>query len=197
MIHKAAAKLGNGTSGNSFADTLPDRAAMLKECIEWREHLAGKKVYQNHRDAIDMFFEYERPTLFKGPVAKAATAGLVLMATNGWKGNEKASGYQGGGTVPERGNAIIIYNPLLREFSYYGHMYSSSVKPGQFVEAGDAIGTSGATGMNAWPAPGKHESDKHIHFEIHSISEKGVNNGKTTKEKKPWIDEICHRYRML
>lgn len=60
------------------------------------------------------------------------------------------------GTVPERGNGVIIDHGL-GVYSGYFHMSRILSQPGQSVSAGDTIGLAGSTGLSTGP---------HVHWEI-------------------------------
>lgn len=75
------------------------------------------------------------------------------------------------GTIIEVEEMIVGYGHFVRiahkgtVSSLYAHLDKVSVKPGQKVERGQAIGTVGLTGWSTGP---------HLHFEVHS-GEKSVN----------------------
>jgi murein DD-endopeptidase MepM/ murein hydrolase activator NlpD len=75
-----------------------------------------------------------------GTAAHAAQAGTVVRAEN-------AGGY-GNLVVVDHGNGVQ---------SRYGHLSHIDVKPGDHVEAGEAVGEVGATG---------HATGPHLHFEL-------------------------------
>ncbi|WP_204605718.1 peptidoglycan DD-metalloendopeptidase family protein [Cohnella boryungensis] len=75
----------------------------------------------------------------------------TIMAAD--EGTVEFAGYKSGGL----GNAVIInHNNGFK--TVYGHMKSVSVKEGQIVEKGDAIGVMGSTGRS---------TGTHLHFEVH------------------------------
>jgi hypothetical protein len=152
------------------------------------------KEYGNHTNALDAFFEYEDDNLMKGPAVTAFSGGIVVSATNGWSGSASSKDYKGGGAFPERGNSILLFNPEKNEFQYYGHLFNTNLKTGQVVEAGQAIGRGGATGSNAWPAPGKHMSHRHVHFELRSVALDGSVNASKSASGKTYLKEICDRF---
>jgi len=69
------------------------------------------------------------------------------------------------------GKYAWIFSPALDRYCYYVHLGSVSAKPGDIVEAGQAIGTLGRTGKNAYPK----RSPTHLHFSCLSFD-----NGKMT-----------------
>ena len=83
----------------------------------------------------------------------AAPTGTPLYAIA--SGKIKKSRYNGGygyHVYIEHGNTAL--GDLK---SFYGHMNSLNVKEGQYVKAGDNIGTVGSTGVSTGP---------HLHFEL-------------------------------
>ena len=80
--------------------------------------------------------------LKKGDTVKAAMPGKVRYA------QFNTGGY---------GNLVVIRHPNGLE-TYYAHLTELKVKPNQWVEAGDVIGTGGNTGVE-W-------SGDHLHFEM-------------------------------
>lgn len=85
------------------------------------------------------------------PVGIAAYAGGVVLAVNTeW---EYPSDIRSG-------KYVWIFTPALDRYCYYVHLGSISVKPGDIVAAGQAIGTLGRTGKNAYP----RRSPTHLHF---------------------------------
>lgn len=76
-----------------------------------------------------------------GVAVRSSTSGVVESA--GWAG--------------DRGNMLVVRDRDIRTF--YGHLEGFSLRPGDAVEAGQKIGTAGATGATNRPA---------LHFEVHS-----------------------------
>jgi len=81
----------------------------------------------------------------KGKSVIASTTGIVIYTGNLSKG----------------GNVVAILGPKWR-IHYFAHLHSQSVRTGNFVKSGDAIGTLGDTGN----AKGKQP---HVHYSIVSI----------------------------
>lgn len=87
------------------------------------------------------------------PVAVVATVdGLVLGTYTGWYPASQLRG----------GNVIWLYNPRWRMLFYYAHLDKVMVKPGQFLKAGEVIGTIGRTGFSAY----KKTSPTHLHLMV-------------------------------
>ncbi|MDD4611205.1 MAG: M23 family metallopeptidase [Patescibacteria group bacterium] len=132
------------------------------------------ELSKNHTFAIDLYYpskmQGEREI---GPEICSLKAGIVLGCADDWQGGATESEYQGGGTSPKSGNAIIIFNPKNYELYYYAHLDSVNVKPGDFVNSGQVIGIGGNTGLNAR----KKGHGNHVHFEIHHY-----NNEKNTND---------------
>jgi RHS repeat-associated protein len=77
----------------------------------------------------------------KGTPVYASKGGIVVI--------DKSMG-------PHYGTAIEIYHGN-GEYTRYGHLSATSVKPGQIVQAGQQIGAVGSTGLSTGP---------HLHYEI-------------------------------
>jgi len=90
-----------------------------------------------HHDGVDVHAE-------AGDPVRAAKGGRVTVATESYSGGERY------GTV-----VVIDHGDGLETF--YAHLDSLSVEPGQRVAAGDALGTAGNTGQTTGP---------HLHFEV-------------------------------
>lgn len=85
------------------------------------------------------------------PVAVAAAVDcLVLETYTGWYPASQLRG----------GNVVWLYNPNLQMIFYYAHLDKVMVKPGQFLKAGEVIGTIGRTGVSA----SKKASPTHLHL---------------------------------
>lgn len=76
------------------------------------------------------------------PLRAAAPGTVIVASTGGWGG-----GY---------GNYVVIRHPNGTQ-TVYGHMSRVSVNPGQVVERGESIGTTGNSGKSTGP---------HLHFEV-------------------------------
>ena len=90
----------------------------------------------------------------------AVRSGLVLAIETGW---QPGSEYRGG-------NWIWVYDPVLHGLWYYAHNNVVSVKPGQWVEAGDKLSEMGRTGFNAYQA----RSPTHLHLMYLQIQPNGL-----------------------
>lgn len=90
----------------------------------------------------------------------AYTSGIVLGIREDWT---PASQWRGG-------NYVWIYNPCLNALMYYAHFNEVSVKPGQWVKAGEVLGTMGRTGFNAQ----QPRSTTHLHFMYLNITDEGL-----------------------
>ncbi len=89
-------------------------------------------------------------------IARAVEEGRVLVAHDGWTPDDPGRG----------GNYLMLLLPARRLIAYYAHLETILVWPGQRVRAGQAIGTVGRTGRNAWPA----RSPTHLHFGLWNAS---------------------------
>jgi hypothetical protein len=85
-------------------------------------------------------------------VVQAVEEGPVLVARRGWKPGDSLKG----------GDYVVQYLPSRRQVAYYAHLGSVAVRAGQRLAAGEAIGTVGRTGRNAWP----RRSPTHLHFAL-------------------------------
>lgn len=123
-----------------------------------------------HPDAIDVFY----PVLGVegnnqiGPPVQAIASGVVLIAENGWQGDTTELGYKGGGISSLGGNGVLIYNPKIKQYYYYAHLFNVIVKKGDIVEAGQILGKGGNTGKDAQ----KSCCGRHVHLEIHRYDSK-------------------------
>lgn len=103
-----------------------------------------------HQDAIDLFAS-------EGSLVQSVSRGIVILADHGWTaGNVFSTSSRKGG------NAVIIFDPDQDRFYRFCHLSTVLVTPGEFVVAGDVIGTVGHSGLNA-SRPGH---GRHLHFEI-------------------------------
>lgn len=97
----------------------------------WRKHPVVKAV--RHHDGIDLAAP-------QGALIRAVRKGTVVFA-------DPYGGY---------GNLIVVRHAG-NMTSHYGHCKDIKVRPGQQVNAGEIIGTVGATGRVTGP---------HLHFEL-------------------------------
>lgn len=109
-----------------------------------------------HPSAIDLFAD-------EGTSVVSATAGVVVLAENGWAPDAwfSTSSVRGG-------NCVIIFDPAASRFLRYAHLAETFPKAGAFVEAGEKIGLVGHTGFNA----NRQGHGRHLHFEINEYSDK-------------------------
>ena len=82
--------------------------------------------------------------------ALAVEEAWVLVARDGWQPGDAGRG----------GNYLMLYLPARKQITYYAHLETVLVKPGERLEAGQVVGTIGRTGKNALPA----RSQTHLHF---------------------------------
>lgn len=124
----------------------------------------------SHRYALDLFFtKVTRNGLEeKGPVVRSISAGIVVASADDWEGSDRPSQYQGGGLSPKAGNGLIIYAPHEGRYYVYFHLHDLKAGLGDIVEAGQALGRGGNTGVNAR----KKGHGEHLHIEIHESSGK-------------------------
>lgn len=124
----------------------------------------------SHRYALDLFFTKvtRNGAEEKGPVVRSISAGIVVAAADDWDGTDKPSQYRGGGLSPKAGNGLIVYAP--HEGRYYAYFHLHALKPGlgAIVQAGQALGHGGNSGVNAR----KKGHGEHLHIEIHESSGK-------------------------
>ena len=98
----------------------------------WRKHPVIKKAVRHH-DGVDLAAP-------QGALIRAVRKGTVVFA-------DPYGSY---------GNLIVVLHSG-KMTSHYGHCKEIKVRPGQQVNAGEIIGTVGATGRVTGP---------HLHFEI-------------------------------
>ncbi len=118
----------------------------------------------SHPYALDIFFySVERSgEAERGPVLHALYPGIVVASASDWSGGRGISKWKGGGLSPASGNGLVIFDPSTRRYCSYFHMSSVGPRTGDWVEAGEALGRGGNTGMNA-RMKGHGE---HVHIEI-------------------------------
>ena len=108
----------------------PLSGAVVSE-FGWREHpVLGER---HHHDGIDV-------DVPEGTLVHAAASGRVFFY----------------GEQPGYGNVLILEHAD-GYYSMYGHLASSFVEQGRFVEVGQGVAQSGNTGISSGP---------HLHFEI-------------------------------
>ncbi len=93
----------------------------------------------------------------EGVPVKAASAGVVLLAENGWNEADPFSTSSHAG-----GNTAIMFDPATDRFYRYCHMETVYMIPGKVVEPGDVIGRVGHSGLNA----SRPRHGGHLHFEV-------------------------------
>lgn len=81
---------------------------------------------------------------------RAFAPGVVVGLNKGWLPGSDLRG----------GNYIWIFTPSEELYCYYAHLEEVVVEVGQWVEAGETLGTVGRTGKNAYPS----RSPTHLHF---------------------------------
>ena len=113
-----------------------------------------KYKYYNHQDALDLFDD-------KGDPVRAHVDGIVLLSENEWVKNNPLSVASVKG-----GNSIITYNKYEQNFYRYAHFEDTTVEKGEFVEAGQIIGTIGISGDIAFK-----RNRPHLHLEINHTTE--------------------------
>jgi peptidoglycan LD-endopeptidase LytH len=85
------------------------------------------------------------------PVAVVAPTDLLILSTEtDWEPSSEIRG----------GHYIWALDPARDQILYFAHLNEIRAKPGAFCRAGEAIGTVGRTGANAWPA----RSPTHLHL---------------------------------
>lgn len=90
----------------------------------------------------------------------ATTDGLVVAVEQNW---QPESEYRGG-------NYVWIYDYNLHGLWYYAHASEITVRPGDFVLAGNKLGMTGRTGFNA----AKKRSQTHLHLTFLKIEDNGI-----------------------
>jgi murein DD-endopeptidase MepM/ murein hydrolase activator NlpD len=82
----------------------------------------------------------------------AASSGIVVSVHSDWQP----------GTPIRGGNYIWIFDPGKGRYYYYAHLNRILVRVGDWVPAGETLGTVGRTGLNAYPK----RSPTHLHFSV-------------------------------
>ena len=125
------------------------RKSRKKARVRWRRRAS------NHEYALDLFVR-------EGTGVESATRGVVILADQGW-----IPGQAFVTTSQKGGNSVIVFDPDGDRFFRYAHLDRVSVKPGQIVHAGDAIGTVGHTGLNA----SRPRHGGHLHLEVNQFED--------------------------
>jgi len=123
-----------------------------------------RSLRYNHQDAIDIFYPSVKRKGAEeiGPTVRSMSYGIVVAAETTWTGGATQASYVSGGLSPRAGNGVIVYSPDEGRFHSYFHLHDVTVRPGQAVEPGQALGRGGNTGLNAR----KSGHGKHLHLEI-------------------------------
>lgn len=140
-------------------------AALMKSRDRWLP--AKSQLGSSHQYALDIFFTSVKRhgAAETGPTIRSMSRGVVVAAAGDWNGGDKPSLFRAGGLSPKAGNGVIIFEPDQRRYYAYFHLGEVSVRAGQVVAAGDALGKGGNTGVNAR----KKGHGGHVHVEIHDI----------------------------
>ena len=83
----------------------------------------------------------------------SVSSGMVVSINLNWEPSSPIRG----------GNYIWIYEPIKNRYYYYAHLNEIFVKIGQIVLRGNPLGTTGRTGVKAYPK----RSPTHLHFVVH------------------------------
>jgi murein DD-endopeptidase MepM/ murein hydrolase activator NlpD len=121
----------------------PERSA---EPVAYSASGGGRR---SHQFAIDLFAP-------EGAAVYAVSRGMVVLADRDWS---RASLFST--TSRKGGNAVILFDPDHDRFYRYCHMSTVQVSAGNFVAAGQIVGSVGHSGLNA-AQPGH---GRHLHFE--------------------------------
>jgi hypothetical protein len=108
-----------------------------------------------HKDALDIFTKEQS-------IVRSMSQGIVVLVDNGWGTQDQFAT-----TSRKGGNAVIVFDPATKRFYRYCHLDAPAVKVRDIVNAGQAIGVVGHTGMSA-ARPGH---GRHLHLEIHQYDE--------------------------
>jgi murein DD-endopeptidase MepM/ murein hydrolase activator NlpD len=114
----------------------------------------SRRFRRTHQYAVDLFGR-------EGSPVHAATAGVVLLAENGWNEADPFSTSSHAG-----GNTVIMFDPASNRFLRYCHMAAVTVIPGALLEAGQEIGVIGHSGLNA----SRYGHGGHVHFEVNEYA---------------------------
>lgn len=129
-----------------WENSKPVGAARFVRPVSYGRSLGGRRT---HHYAIDLFAS-------EGTVVHSASRGVVMLADQGWNVDDVFST-----TSRKGGNAVIVFDPDKERFYRYCHLSTVAVTVGQVVNAGEAIGGVGHSGLNA-SRPGHGQ---HLHFE--------------------------------
>jgi hypothetical protein len=163
-LRRAMAALAGSTAGAPAAWRFPIRGIAPARSIGGRGG-DGYRAAHPHRcfaienpghPAQDLFVddpEQDGSGGAHGPwVVQAVEDGPVLVARTGWKVGDALKG----------GNYVVQLLPARGALAYYAHLATVGVRAGEMLIAGDALGTVGRTGKNAWPK----RSPTHLHFAL-------------------------------
>ena len=117
-----------------------------------------RRLRRTHPHAVDLFAR-------EGTPVRSASAGVVLVAENGWTETDPFSTSSHAG-----GNTVIILDPTTNRFYRYCHMQSVQVIAGAAVDAGQTIGRVGHTGLNA----SRDGHGRHLHFEVNEYDGEAI-----------------------
>ena len=122
----------------------------------------------SHPYALDVFFVHmdRSGEAERGPVIRALYPGIVVASACDWSGGQGVANWKGGGLSPAAGNGLVIYDPATRRYCSYFHLSATDLRVGDTVEAGQALGRGGNSGMNAR----KKGHGGHVHIEIFDSS---------------------------
>lgn len=141
----------DGKNGNDYRPDIVYGASSIKGYDFFDGNLHGGHpahdiiIRDNNQDCLD-------DRTHKPIAAVAVVDSLVLDTYTGWYPASQLRG----------GNVVWLYNPNLQMVFYYAHLDKVMVKPGQFLKAGEVIGTVGRTGFSAY----KKTSPTHLHLMI-------------------------------
>jgi murein DD-endopeptidase MepM/ murein hydrolase activator NlpD len=114
----------------------------------------GVRSFRDQRSATHVHQGIDLPAREGTPV-RAPDDGIVRFATHAWR-----QGFTGYGRV-----VVLQHEP--RVWTLYAHLHDVLVQPGQFVGAGEQIGTVGRTQFSAPDHTSMFaESGAHLHFEV-------------------------------
>lgn len=95
----------------------------------------------------------------RGTSVVAVRAGVVEQVTRNTLGRTRFGGY---------GRSVVVYHPDVERWSYYAHLDSVTVRPGQTLAAGEALGTVGNSCNQRF-----RDMPTHLHFEVRSAAPGG------------------------
>lgn len=99
---------------------------------------------------------------FSGKIGDPVRAILGGQVARVVRDSERARGFDG------YGNAVVIYHPALGLYSFYAHLSTVGVVPGQMVGPGQLLGAVGNTTNGKFRGMGAH-----LHFEMRRPKEDG------------------------